>query len=277
MSDFGKQIRLNRILRRNGHKALVVAFDHALFHGPIAGTTDPAGQVKAFVEGGADAVLLNQGLVGEAMNSLLAPSAPSLIVRLDWSSAWSALATGGVLRSPVIVRPEEALHAGADAALSFLIVGTDDWEFEAAEIARTAELARECERVGLPLIVETLARGKSVTNPSGPDWLKRHTRIAVELGADALKTEYTGKVVSMREVIEDCPKPVLVLGGARSEDSNSLNTVRGAVEAGAAGVFFGRNVFQAPNVATYLRELRAVLDSASTSQSMPVQNKCMPS
>jgi DhnA family fructose-bisphosphate aldolase class Ia len=260
MSDYGKQIRLNRILRGGSRKALVVAFDHALFHGPIAGTIDPAKQVKAFADGGADAILLNRGLVGIAYQGLLNAQAPSLIMRLDWSSAWTALVSGGALRSNVLVHPEEALQAGADAALTFLIIGTGDLEFEAGEIARNAELARECEKVGLPLIVETLARGKMVDNPTSPEWIKRHTRFAVELGADVLKTEYTGDVETMKDVVEGTPAPLLVLGGARKSGDDGLDTVRGAVASGAAGVFFGRNVFQAPDIPAFLGDIRAGLN-----------------
>jgi DhnA family fructose-bisphosphate aldolase class Ia len=39
--------------------------------------------------------------------------------------------------------------------------------------------------------------------------------------------------------------------------------VRGAVAAGAAGIFFGRNVFQAANMREFLRQARTVLDGAS--------------
>ena len=76
--------------------------------------------------------------------------------------------------------------------LTYLVVGTGDAEFEMKEITRNAEVARECERVGIPLIVESLARGKDVQNPGDPKWLNLHTRMAAELGADAVKTDYSG-------------------------------------------------------------------------------------
>jgi len=114
---------------------------------------------------------------------------------------------------------------------------------------------------GIPLIVETLARGKDVKNPTEPKWLNLHTRMAVELGADVIKTEYSGDTVSMSAVIAQCPIPILVLGGSRdASDDKSLDLVQGAVEAGAAGVFFGRNVFQATDMEGFLRKARQVLD-----------------
>jgi 2-amino-4,5-dihydroxy-6-oxo-7-(phosphonooxy)heptanoate synthase len=56
------------------------------------------------------------------------------------------------------------------------------------EIARNAQLTRKCERLGMPLSIETLARGKEVQNPADPQWIKRHTWIATELGANVIKT-----------------------------------------------------------------------------------------
>jgi DhnA family fructose-bisphosphate aldolase class Ia len=259
MSDYGKQIRLNHIFRGGRKKALVVAFDHALVLGPIAGTTNPREQIGVIADSGADAILMNLGILRLAHEELLNEKAPALIIRLDWTSAWSAVANGAKLVSKLVVWPEEALRYGADAALCYLFWGTGDMEFEAREVARLAKVARECERLGLPLIVETLARGKDVSDPTSPEWIKLHTRVAVELGADVIKTEYTGDVDTMRDVVATCPVPILILGGKRQNDGG-LEVVRGTVASGAAGVFFGRNVFQAPDIPAFLKNVRDVLD-----------------
>jgi DhnA family fructose-bisphosphate aldolase class Ia len=87
------------------------------------------------------------------------------------------------------------------------------------------------------------------------------------LGADIIKTENAGNVETMCEVVSACPVPILVLGGGRSgSDEDVLNTVRGIVEAGAAGVFFGRNIFQAGNMADLLRRVRSVLAGKASAQ-----------
>lgn len=260
MSDFGKRVRLNRLLKASRRKALVVAFDHPLVLGPILGTTNPSQQIQEFASAGANGVLMNFGMLKQA-HGLLCDPAPSLILRLDWSSAWAAMESGGKLQSELLARPEDALREGADAILTYLFVGTGDLEFEAKEVARNAEVARECERIGLPLIVETLARGKAAPNPASPEWIKLHTRIATEIGADVIKTEYTGNVATMREVVDICPVPILVLGGERRSDAAATEAIRGIAQSGAAGVFFGRNVFQSANVAEFLKSARALLDS----------------
>jgi DhnA family fructose-bisphosphate aldolase class Ia len=263
LSDYGKKIRLHRILGKPGKRALVVAFDHALVLGPIPGTEDPVGQVRRFAQADADAVLLNLGLIRQFAQSPFIAEAPTFIARIDWTTVWSVMSSGGEgeLRSALLASPEDALRSGADAVITYMVIGTGDADFERNEIARTAEVARECEQVGIPLIVESLARGRQVGNPSDPKWLKLHSRMAAELGADAVKTDYSGDADSMRSVIQGCPIPILVLGGSRhTSDESALDVVRGVVQAGAAGVFFGRNVFQADNMQSFLRQARAVLD-----------------
>lgn len=270
MSDCGKKIRLCRVLGGGEHRALVVAFDHALVLGPIRGTEDPLGQIRRFAEAEVDAVLLNLGLIRQFADTSPKGRLPAIIARIDWTTVWTAISNNGSgeLRSCLVARPEDALRHGADAVITYMVVGTGDADFESKEIARTAEVARECERVGIPLIVESLARGKGVENPGDPKWLNLHTRMATELGADAVKTDYAGDPVAMRSVVEGCPIPILVLGGSRQgSDEEALEVVSNAASAGAAGVFFGRNVFQSPNMGQFLKKARAALDGAEVAGS----------
>lgn len=270
MSASAKKLRLNRIFHGRSRGILVVAFDHALVLGPIPGTEDAPGQIRRFVQAGCDGILLSLGMLRHCADSLLAPAMPGIIARLDWSSIWSAPETmaAGQARSRLLARPEEALRLGADAVITYLVLGSGDCEFEAAEIARTAQVARECEVLGVPLIVESLARGPKVQDYRDPRWIKQHTRLAAELGADAIKTDYTGKVDSMTAVVKECPIPILALGGSRTgSDEDALQTVREIAESGAAGVFFGRNVFQAANMESFLAKARSALGSAASASS----------
>ena len=263
-----KNLRLNRIFHGRRHGVLVVAFDHALVLGPIPGTEDAPGQIRRFVNAGCDGILLSLGILSHCADALLAPFMPGIIARIDWSTIWGApeSITAKQARSRLLARPEEALRLGADAVVTYLVVGTGDPEFEAEEIARTAQVARECEALGVPLMVESLARGPKVQDYRDPKWIKQHTRLAAELGADVIKTDYTGNVAAMAGVVKECPIPVLVLGGSRmGSDEEATKTVREIAQAGAAGVVFGRNVFQATDVEGFLASARAALDGARDS------------
>ena len=88
MSQLGKSIRLRRLLRED-RCTLVVAFDHALVLGPIAGTRDPHLQIQRFATGGADAILLNLGLFPRCLQAEHNVRLPALIARLDWTTAFS--------------------------------------------------------------------------------------------------------------------------------------------------------------------------------------------
>ncbi len=91
--------------------------------------------------------------------------------------------------------------------------------------------------------------------------------MAAELGADVVKTESTGDVESMRAVVSACPIPILVLGGSRSgSDEEVVRVVSRIVQSGAAGVFFGRNIFQAGNMPTLLQRVREVLAGQGPAQ-----------
>jgi DhnA family fructose-bisphosphate aldolase class Ia len=245
-----------------------VAFDHGLILGPIAGTEQPARKISLFIQGNADALLLNLGMFRQLERVSRAEDLPALIARLDWTTAMgsgSQLAPGA-FRSSLVARPEEALRAGAEAVMTFLVIGSGDAEFERSEIERVAKVSRECERLGLPLVVESLARGPGVQNPRDPYWLKLHTRIAAELGADLIKTEYSGDPETMRAVVEACPIPMLILGGSRScSDEEICRLVRSIMQSGAEGVFFGRNVFQAEKIPALMQRIHLELGARKRS------------
>jgi len=143
------------------------------------------------VEAKADAVLLNLGNFADAVSSGFPPG---LIARLDWTTAFNEAATASPngFQTCLMAHPEDALRAGADAVITFLFIGSGDADFEKREVQRVGSLARECERVGMPLIVESLARGAAVNNPRELKWLMLHTRMAAELGADVISEPYKG-------------------------------------------------------------------------------------
>lgn len=130
-----------------------------LVMGPITGMVDPAAQIRRLAEAGVDAILMNLGMVSAAADSMLVERPPALIVRLDWTSLWTAEKSDGKLCSRQLGSVEQAVRPGADAVLTYVFVGTGDAQFEGDEVAR------ECESLGVPMIVESLARGPKVHDP----------------------------------------------------------------------------------------------------------------
>ena len=185
--------------------------------------------------------------------------APAPIVRCDWILNHPYIDDLGEAYR-VILSPAEAIALGADAAVMFLMVGANDGALFADNVRAVAQAAQEAHRVGLPLIVEAVLWGTRIDDKKDPDRLAFGCRMAVELGADAIKTEYTGNPETMRRIIDTCPAPVLLLGGTKSSDPEALlNGTRDAIAAGAKGVIYGRNVWQNDDPVAVSRQLREII------------------
>jgi DhnA family fructose-bisphosphate aldolase class Ia len=95
------------------------------------------------------------------------------------------------------------------------------------------------------------------------DYILKTCRIICELGADAIKTFYTGE--RFADVVAGVPIPVFALGAEKLDRQiDALNLAAQAVRAGAAGVVFGRNVVQADRPAAFLRGLKDVVQGRAT-------------
>lgn len=269
-ADCGKSFRLGRIFDQQSKRAVCVAFDHGLDVGPMPGITDARGTMAKLVEGGADAVLISPGVARLCKDQITGKNAPSVILRMDWTNIWRPIeqlsyAEG---RTCLVAGVEDAVRFGADAVLSFMFIGYADSGVEADEIAKNAALTRACERFGIPHIIEPMCRGsKAADRAYDPEFIAFACRMAVEIGADALKTDYSGTADSYSQVIEACPIPILIAGGPKTKTlAESFEMVEGAVEAGAAGVLLGRNIIQAEDPAATLRTIRAIVHDGMGSQ-----------
>ena len=94
-------------------------------------------------------------------------------------------------------------------------------------------------------------------------------RVAEELGADLIKTNYTGDPDSFRQITAACSVPVLIAGGEKGGDLETLMTIRDAVDAGAAGVCMGRNAFQRDDTARFVAAVcRVVHEGVSPTEAL---------
>lgn len=228
---------------------------------PEAGTALEV--IEKIVAGGPDGILISPGLLKQASHHFAFRGAPVPIARADWTLLDERTRDMGE-QYRVLISPGDAAALGAGAVMMFLIHGPEEGAQLADNVRAVARAAREAHEVGLPLIVEATLWGSRIEEKKDPDLLAFACRMAAELGADAVKTEYTGDPATMREVVEGCPVPVLTLGGAKggSED-DVLENARGALEGGASGLIFGRNVWQADDVAAMSASLRGVVHGVS--------------
>jgi len=155
----------------------------------------------------------------------------------------------------------DALSIGAHAVMNMLYVHHPE---EHRIFTEAAALIAECHKVGLPVFLEALPFGIGRPADYTPENIALAVRVAAELGADVVKTAYPGTKEAFAEIVALCFVPVVVLGGAARPDERSfLLEVREAIDAGAAGIAIGRNIWAHPNPEKMARALRGVVHEGS--------------
>ena len=248
-------LRVGRLFRRDTGLSCMVAFDRTLLAGPVEHAIDARRACEAIVAAGPEAVLLSPGMLKSCGDLFADSRAPKVVLRIDYPMVGD-FTLAGEEHHRMIATPAQAQAMGADAVVMCLISGYDDPGREADNLEAVAEAARQCEAIGLPLIVEAVVWGSREGGRLDGERIARVARIAVELGADLIKAQFTGEAEDMRALADSCPVPVLVLGGAAMNDDEALASfTRNALDNGARGVIFGRNAWQRQNATTGIEQL----------------------
>lgn len=259
----GKKIRLERIIRRNNGRTIIVPMDHGVSLGRVEGLIDMRETVNDLAEGGADAVLLHKGLVRCGYRSR--GKDVGLIIHLSASTDLSPQPNHKVLVGTV----EEAIKHGADAVSVHVNIGDDN---EAEMLSAMGKVAGACDDWGMPLLAMVYARGPKISNSYDPKLIAHCARVGVELGADLVKISYSGDVESFSRAVEQCCVPVVIAGGPRMNSTRDvLQMVSDSLEAGGAGISIGRNVFQHPKRRLLLQALKAIVhENASVEEALEI-------
>jgi DhnA family fructose-bisphosphate aldolase class Ia len=258
----GKAVRLGRLFDRESGRSVIVAADHGIGGAP-AGLEHFERAMAPIVAARPDALILTPGGARRAASMLGVRGAPALMVAVD--AACGATLPGGPRRGEtyrVHTTVEEALRLGADALKMLLIFGRESLEVHAENLYQVARAAHACEAWGVPLLVEPVVWGAAASDEErrSPRVLRHICRIAVESGADVLKVAYPGDPETFRSIVSELSVPVVILGGPRMESPREVvAAAAGAVTAGARGLAFGRNVFQATDPPALIHALRQVV------------------
>jgi len=260
-SGTGKQMRLSRLFSNRDNRAAVFAFDHGMQVGPVPGAVDLRAGVALAVEAGFDGIILGPGALCLAAELLKGPHRPAVIMRLDQTTMWRL---GGRFsqdegHTRQVADVEDALRLGADAVLTFLFTCHRDPDLETRSVEIVGRTARSARNWGMPFVVEPMAaREGRLKTPFDAETIAMNARIAVEIGADVIKTDWSGTVEGFRSVVQGvADAPVLVAGGPRLDnDRATLGLVRDLLAAGARGVMFGRSLFQSPEPLALMKAVR---------------------
>ena len=111
-------------------------------------------------------------------------------------------------------------------------------------IEQLGKISEQCHEWNMPLLAMMYPRGENVKDPHDPEIVAHTARIGAECGADIVKTVYTGDVDSFAKVVSAIPVPVVIAGGPKATtDMEILQMTEDAMNAGAKGVTYGRNIF----------------------------------
>jgi fructose-bisphosphate aldolase / 2-amino-3,7-dideoxy-D-threo-hept-6-ulosonate synthase len=237
-----KALRLRRIIDPKTGTATMFAFSHGTSAPEVlAGLEEPAKMVEAAASGGADCVFLAAGLI-DPLADVLARSGLGVAVKVSATASRGATPYQEVLTTSV----ERCLELGADAAVALIPFAPEN---EPDVIRMTAALGEACGRWGVPFIAEaeypnSYYGDEKFAEEWGVPYLKRSARLCAELGADIVKSNWTGSVDSFAEIVDSVTVPVVVAGGSRISDLDLLQNLQAAREAGAVGCSVGRNIFQ---------------------------------
>ena len=245
--------RLDSIFGIDG-RAVIIALDHGLIDGPCPGFERPGETIAAIVAGGPDAILTSYGVARRFAAEL---EGVGLILRSDGAvSNLGGPSTGSVGR---FFGAEDALRVGADALAVTAFPGS---AAEADTLRNLALTVGEAHSRDLPVMAEMVPGGfDSPPEMRSPEAVAFAARLGAELGADFIKAPYCD---DFAQVTASTFAPVVILGGSKGAEADTLANIRASVDAGAAGVAMGRNVFQSKHPTAMTQAVAAVVHAEVT-------------
>ncbi|BCV25948.1 class I fructose-bisphosphate aldolase [Gelria sp. Kuro-4] len=257
----GKEVRLNRLLDPESKRFVGITVDHAMARGVLPGLVNIRETVAKVVAGRPNAVTMHKG-IAETVFPPYAGRIP-LIMKATTFAPYHA-----DYDTPV-ADVEEAIRLGADAISVGVIVGGPE---QARQLSHLARISKEAAAAGLPLVTHIYPRGSQVADPKAAGAVAYAVRAGAELGADIVKTNWTGSADSFADVVAACPARVVIAGGSPGNDLESyLRMTWEGIQAGMAGVTYGRFVWEDANPAAVIAALKAIVHhGASVEEALQV-------
>jgi fructose-bisphosphate aldolase / 2-amino-3,7-dideoxy-D-threo-hept-6-ulosonate synthase len=263
----GKVLRLRRFFRHK--RAVIIPMDHPMYGGPVPGLEDPFKVIRMIAGTEADGVLVSPWLMARAPDCL---GQLAFAARLDGGNSKLGQRVDQACNVATV---EQVLRYGAEMVAINIFVGGEN---EPDMFVKLGETAAQCESWGVPLLAEMIPAselehhyGRQESRPENlSDPVSVVSRMGAEYGGDLIKTIYSGKQQEFAQMVQTTTVPILVAGGPKTgSDFEFLAMVKACVEAGAAGVTMGRNVWQRTRVEGMIAALCAIVhDDASVDEAV---------
>ena len=232
------QTHINKLM--TNEKTLILAYDQGLEHGPSADfnlkNVDPQYVIDIADKGRYNALVLHNGVAEKYYHN--GSHKVPLIVKLNGKTNIPKVEPYAGLLCSI----KRAVNIGAQAVGYTVYIGSSH---EAEMFSQFSKIVEEAHDYSIPVVMWAYPRGQSVANPLATEVLAHAARVGLELGADFVKINYNNDIEAFRWVVEAAGRArVVVAGGERMGDKEFLSKTRDVLEAGAAGIAVGRNVWQ---------------------------------
>ena len=222
------EVRMNRLFRSDG-KCLKIAMDHGSHNEVrfLAGLEDFGGTLQKVAGASPDAILLSIGQARQ-LQTMRLDHKPSLVLRCDLTNIYRVPCPDLPFCRGIEEPVEQALRLDAVAVLYNLFFVPDDSAVYQQCLENICRAKSECERYGMPLVVEPLILDLDEVNGayqiSGDlERVKALVRQTVELGADVIKADPTDSVEEYAAVVEVAAGiPLLPRGGDKVGEEEIL-------------------------------------------------------
>jgi len=254
MSMIGKEVRLGQLFDQRSGNLVALAMDHGAPLGPVKGFEDPRETLRASKAGKPDLVFMPRGAV-KAVYPILVKERIPFLLALDTLNSRGPDQQRYIFADTV----DSAVSFGAGGVSMHVLIGP---EYTTEMTASLASAAIRCDELGMPLMAIMYPEGDDCFNV---ERVKYAARLGAELGADVVKTYYTGDKESFAEVVRCCPVPVLMSGGPKAKtEKDFLIQLKDVMDAGGRGAAVGRNVWQHEKPAAMLKAVRKIVHDGSS-------------
>jgi fructose-bisphosphate aldolase/2-amino-3,7-dideoxy-D-threo-hept-6-ulosonate synthase len=263
----GKALRLRSFFRHK--RTVIIPMDHPMYGGPVPGLENPLKTIEAIANTEADGILISPWLMMRAVDTL---KNLAVAVRLDGGN--SKLGKR-VDQAANVAAVDQVLRFGAQMVANNVFVGGEN---EPEMFLKLGDTAAECEDWGMPLLAEMIPAseldhhyGRQEAKDTGLfESVSVVARMGAEYGGDLIKTVYCGNQQEFAGVVATTTVPILVAGGPKTgSDTEFLGMVKACMEAGAAGITMGRNIWQRPHFEGMIAALCAIVhDDASVTEAL---------
>ncbi|TRZ85978.1 MAG: aldolase [Streptomycetaceae bacterium] len=261
-------------------KCINIALDLGIFgeRSFVKGIENLAKSLPGIIDGQPDAIQLNPGGL-KIFNSLDLKTDVAIALRLDVTNAYEARNIEYSWDTANLATLRDASDKQVNVVVLNLLNIDENSRLHEQCVQNVQLISARCREEGIPLMVEPLVMtaksGTGTTSVGDVNKIAALVRQAVELGADLIKVDPTEPMTDFEQIVEIASGvPVLVRGGGSVPPRELLERTRIAIDSGASGVVYGRNIVQHPTPAKFIQSIRAIVhDNASVDEAMLVLEK----